>query len=169
MVTMQLIGGIVVVIIILIAGYFLLPGNHSNTRSSTFSTTQYYTYSTTGVTTSIGVSTNSTTVNSTTTIHPMNQAGVVVFNVTEKDYSITPNTFVINVNQTAYFNVTNDGTYSHDLGIYGLGSQWGTPVLNGGGGKGVFRFNATGPGNYTLYSNVGNDRNMGMVGTLTIR
>jgi hypothetical protein len=165
MVSTALIGGIMVAVVVVIGAYLLLMSKGATIPSST--TTTISSYSTVQSTTS-GFSTSSTTTIPTTTVNS-NQAGVVTFAVAENDYSIAPNTFVINLNQTAYFSVTNYGTQDHDFGIYSLGPSFGTPVLNGGEGKGVFEFNSSSPGNYIVYSNVGNDRNMGMVGTLTIR
>lgn len=155
----------VAVLIVFVAILVFNGGSSTSTTTTIQASTSYPVSSSSSSTSTTPTSSSSSSTSTSTTISSSN---VIIFNVTLRDYTITPNVFVARAGQTVYFNVTNWGTYYHDLGIWGLGSAYGTPQLNGNGGKGVFQFSSTAPGNYFVYSNVNNDQNYGMNAILSL-
>jgi uncharacterized cupredoxin-like copper-binding protein len=165
------IAAIIVVILIVGAVYFSFFNSQNSPGTSTTTTTIKQAQTTVPTTTqsTTTVPTSVTTVPTTvTTINQSAHPQSITFNVTETDYSIAPSTFNAYANQKIIFNVTNNGAQTHDLGIWGLGSGYGTPQLNPHGGFGQFQFTTTTPGNYQIYSNVGGDQQRGMIATLYV-
>jgi plastocyanin len=65
------------------------------------------------------------------------------------------------------FNVTNDGQAPHALEVEGPGGEVETETLSGGGSE-KLTVDLNEPGSYVIYCPVGNHRQMGMEGQVTV-
>jgi plastocyanin len=68
---------------------------------------------------------------------------------------------------TVTFNVTNDGQAPHALEVEGPGGEVETETLDGGGSE-KLTVDLNTPGTYEMYCPVGNHREMGMEGQVTV-
>ncbi|HKH40794.1 MAG TPA: cupredoxin domain-containing protein [Solirubrobacterales bacterium] len=68
---------------------------------------------------------------------------------------------------TVTFNVTNDGQAPHALEVEGPGEEVETETLSGGGSE-KLTVDLSKPGTYEMYCPVGNHREMGMEGQVTV-
>jgi plastocyanin len=66
------------------------------------------------------------------------------------------------------FNVTNDGSAPHALEVEGPGGEVETETLSGGGSE-KLTVDLNQPGTYEMYCPVGNHREMGMEGQVTVK
>jgi uncharacterized cupredoxin-like copper-binding protein len=66
------------------------------------------------------------------------------------------------------FNVTNDGQAPHALEVEGPGGEVETETLDAGGSE-KLTVDLSKPGTYTMYCPVGNHRDMGMEGQVTVQ
>ncbi len=93
------------------------------------------------------------------------QGSVKEFTVTGSNFRFSPSTMTVNRGDTVRITFRSTGM-NHDFVIDELGVK--SSVLPSGGEE-VIEFVADTAGTYEYYCSVGNHRQMGMVGTLTVR
>ncbi len=142
--------GIIVVIVIVVGAIALTYKGGGNAGSAT--TTTPYT------TTSSGTNASSSSTTTATTQQ------TYYFNVTEKEYSITPNVINVTHGSRVVLNVWNMGTLTHNLQVASTGTPLISPDTNY-----TLIFTAPAAGQYTMIDSLGNDQNYGMIGTLNVR
>lgn len=138
---------LVAVILIGIAVYFIAQSRGGYT--TTASTTQPTTAPTTVATTTVS------------RIHS--------FTLNESEYSITPSAITVPAGSIIVLNIRNIGTVNHDLVVIGsnYSSSPSTPQIAPGSNRTV-TFPAPVPGTYSYYCDIANQRELGMIGTLTV-
>ena len=91
-------------------------------------------------------------------------AGTVDMSLT--DFALNPADPTVNAGSVT-FNVTNDGQAPHALEVEGPGGEVETETLSGGGSE-KLTVDLNQPGTYEMYCPVGNHREMGMEGQVTV-
>ncbi len=104
---------------------------------------------------------NSTTTSTTTVTTPP----VKTFTVTGSNFAFSPSTLTVNKGDKVVINFVNSGG-THDFKIDEFGVA--TAQINGGQSQTV-SFTADKTGTFEYYCSVGTHRQMGMVGTLTVK
>lgn len=132
------------------AAYFLSQSNngYTTTQSTTTATTQSTTVAT-------------TTISKVSTIQN--------FTISESEYNITPSKITVSAGSTVVLNIKNVGTIKHDLVV--IGSNFSSSIATNfivPGSNLTVSFPAPVPGNYFYYSNIANDRELGILGVLTV-
>jgi plastocyanin len=94
------------------------------------------------------------------------EAGGQRVDVTATDFAFNPSDIQLDTSGSYTFHLTNDGGVEHALEIEGQGIEEGTDVIGGGDSADVTVDLAE--GEYEIYCPVGNHREMGMEGTLTV-
>ncbi len=145
---------IYVIVVLVIIGLSALLIFHSPTKL-TATTLQTTSLTTTIFTTAINQN----------NVSQVKSQKVDVFNITEIEYSITPNTIFVHTGDRVILNVFNNGNEGEDFFIEGIYEN--LPVMNPGN-NGTLVFNAPSPGNYTYFSGVQNHRELGMEGTMVV-
>lgn len=162
--------GIIVVVVIIVLILIAIIGYASYSTPAVAPTDNSYTNTETGSNpgdqSSGGVLTtvtNSTT--TTTTTVPTTTGQSKTFTVTGANFSFTPSTITVNQGDKVTINFVNSGGF-HDFRIDEFNVA--TPQINGGQSATV-TFTADKKGTFQYYCSVGNHRQMGMVGTLTVQ
>ncbi len=151
--------GLIVVIAIVVGGYYVASSGILGAKNGQTS------QSTTTI-----LSTASSAPTSTIKQNTSNSQKTDIFNVTEKEYSITPNTMTVNAGDKVVLQVKNIGTVSHTFTISnpsGSGYLVDTGYLSPGQNATV-SFTAPAMGNYTYYCRVTGHSDLGMRGTLIV-
>ena len=88
-------------------------------------------------------------------------------NISETDFALDPSAPTVKTG-TVTFNVTNDGQTTHALEVEGPGEEAETEDIPPGGSA-QLTVDLGEPGTYEMYCPVGNHRDMGMEGEITVR
>jgi plastocyanin len=83
------------------------------------------------------------------------------------DFALNPADPTVKAGQVT-FNVTNDGQAPHALEVEGPGGEVETQTLDAGGAE-MLAVDLSEPGTYEMYCPVGNHRQMGMEGQVTVQ
>jgi uncharacterized cupredoxin-like copper-binding protein len=83
------------------------------------------------------------------------------------DFALDPSNPTVKAGSVT-FNVTNDGQAPHALEVEGPGGEVETETLDAGGSE-KLTVDLNQPGTYTMYCPVGNHRDMGMEGQVTVQ
>ena len=88
------------------------------------------------------------------------------FSITESDFTLTPATVTIDAAGTYTFEATNDGGVDHSLEIEGSGVEEVTETI--GPGESASITVDLESGTYEMYCPIGNHRDLGMSGEVTV-
>jgi plastocyanin len=88
------------------------------------------------------------------------------FSISESDFTLTPSTVTIDAPGTYTFEATNDGGVDHALEIEGNGIEEETETIGPGDSASVTVDLET--GTYEMYCPIGNHRELGMSGEVTV-
>jgi plastocyanin len=88
------------------------------------------------------------------------------FSISESDFTLTPATVTIDAPGTYTFNATNDGGVDHALEIEGNGIEEETETI--GPGESASVTVDLEAGTYEMYCPIGNHRDLGMSGEVTV-
>jgi uncharacterized cupredoxin-like copper-binding protein len=110
---------------------------------------------------------SSSAASSTTTAAEGGGGGSTV-DVSETEYKIDPSDPEVKAGQVT-FNVTNDGQTVHNLEVEGPGEEQKLPSDLSSGDSGTLTVDLSKPGKYEFYCPVGNHKELGMKGTITVQ
>lgn len=164
---------IIIIVIVVLGGaiwYFSSrPGSAPVTNTTTSNTTAQNTNAVQNTNTdtntggSFETTNQSTNTNSATDTTALEAAS---YTVIQDNYNFSPARLEAQVGQTVNVSLVNTGSEEHDFIIDELAVNSG---LVAPGGTGVVSFIPTRAGTYPIYCGVGSHRELGMVGTLTVR
>ncbi len=89
-------------------------------------------------------------------------------NISETDYELDPSDPTVQPG-TVSFKVTNDGGVAHNLEVEGPKGEEELEQDLGPGESGTLTVDLSQPGSYEMYCPVGNHRDLGMEGEITVR
>ncbi len=112
-------------------------------------------------------STSSTAASSTTTAAQAGGSGSNV-DISETDFKLNPSDPKVKAGQVT-FNVSNDGQTVHSLEVEGPNGEQKLPSELSPGQKGILSVDLSKPGKYEFYCPVGNHKQLGMKGEITVQ